>query len=172
MFVTFIDLFLFYLLLSGVIHYYEAIIELSDSVITSIQKKETNNDVFKTMVICTANEKRNAKSDTETNQDKKLFRRETIAPFVNIPIYFMQYLFDTLEAFDLNCNGFLCKNELLQLIEVVNIPITVEDIFVGEEIEVTPKMAVTAFASIIEVSVCCLLSFVLRQFRLHEFNVI
>eukprot|EP01034_Spumella_vulgaris_P029703 gene29703-36795_t len=116
----------------GVIHYYESLIELTDSVISSIERKEEDNDVLQVISTCVANEAHNVISDADTNTEKKLVRRETLAQFPNIPIYFMQYLHDTVEAFDLNCNGYLNNEELEQLLEVLNIPLTTAE-FIGHE---------------------------------------
>eukprot|EP00981_Chlorochromonas_danica_P000713 scaffold156_cov173-Ochromonas_danica.AAC.1 len=49
-------------------------------------------------------------------------RKGSIFQYPNIPIFFRQYLMDTLTAFDLDCNGYLTEKEILSLLEVINIP--------------------------------------------------
>ena len=137
----------------GVIYYYEAMIELSDSIINSIEAKPDHNNVMTVITHCSINEKRNQKSESQLNllkakggaDGKFLVRRDTMMQFQNIPAYFMQYLIDTMEAFDLNSNGYLSKDELAQLLEILNINIDLSD-FSPEDVDsITPRMAAIAF---------------------------
>lgn len=135
------------------IHYFEAMIELSDSIITTIESKPDHNNVMTVITHCMINEKRNTRTESQMEllkakggaDGKFLIRRDTMLQFQNIPAYFMQYLIDTMEAFDLNGNGYLSKDELAQLLEILNISIDLND-FSPEDVDfITPRMAAIAF---------------------------
>jgi hypothetical protein len=139
----------------GKIYYYEALFEFCDTVIASIESKQHgDNNVLtvipKLMVEEIATDRHHVRTHAVDSSNKFLLSSKKDAPgrlglaeasmhkgsvyqYPSIPIFFRQYLMDTLTAFDLNCNGYLTDPELTSLLEVINIShLSVKD-FLNEE---------------------------------------
>lgn len=121
----------------GRIYYYEVIFEFCDSVIASIENKPSGDtDVIsvishlqaqqkhQTPAVKTSNKFLTPKKSARLRLDiaDESVRKGSVFQYPNIPIFFRQYLMDTLTAFDLDCNGYLTEKELQTLLEVINIP--------------------------------------------------
>lgn len=116
----------------GLVYYYEAMMEFSESVANAIVEKETgdrhisrvierlteNNDVAmnKPMKLASQN------FDMNRGNFVSMSGRRGYDPCPNVPVYFRQYIMDTLWAFDFDCNHYLTSNELTSLIQTLNIP--------------------------------------------------
>lgn len=126
--------------LDGRVYYYEALLEFADSVVTAIENKEDDDesnggrDVIKIIDRLTKE-----KEDKEENEDKlggninfsmdravyatKSSSRRTLSiRFGNIPVYFRQYVIDTVAAFDMDCSGYLKEQDLVKLLETLQVP--------------------------------------------------
>ncbi|RYY84506.1 hypothetical protein EON63_09110 [archaeon] len=72
-------------------------------------------------------------------------RKGSVYQYPNIPIYFRQYLLDTLTAFDLDCNGYLTIKEIEALLAVINMPHLTVSHFFEEEVSVHVCVCVFAY---------------------------
>lgn len=114
----------------GKVNYHEAIFELADSVLTFIESKKTGEtDVLTVVTDLSKDGAHTAKSE------KKVARHESVEEIMEVPDYFLQYIYDTFFAYDFDNNGYLCKDELDAVLPVLNIAMTYKD-FIAEEVSV------------------------------------
>jgi hypothetical protein len=143
----------------GRIYYYEVLFEFAESVMTAIENKSSgdkdvksiinvasksikstkldieniSNDAQASKVLKSSNSIRNLEGREFQAASSKLKRMSTIQ-FPKVPIYFKQYLIDTLLAFDFDLNGFLTRNELDSLGSAMNIPALDASRFLGDQV--------------------------------------
>lgn len=107
----------------GRIHYHEAVFELADSMITSIEGKcEGETDVMKVLEVLSKH-----KPLKKAASEAKVGRHGSVQQISAVPDYFMQYLYDTFFAYDLDNNGYLCKKELDLVLPVLNLGMVYTD---------------------------------------------
>lgn len=107
----------------GRIHYHEAVFELADSMITSIEGKcEGETDVMKVI-----DELSKLQVLKKAPSEPKVGRHGSVAQLTAVPDYFLQYLYDTFFAYDFDNNGFLCQSELNTVLPVLNLGMTYSD---------------------------------------------
>lgn len=124
----------------GRVYYYEALLEFAESVVTSIENKEDGDEEDGGRdVIAIIDRLVREKEDAEANEDQvgadlnfdidrvkyalaSSSRRTTSAKFSRIPLYFRQYVYDTVAAFDLDCAGTLTNEDLTKLLELLQVP--------------------------------------------------
>lgn len=163
----------------GRIYYYEVLFEFAESVITAIENKSSgekdvtvivnqltssllkspdkkldlaslNVDSPTKKVLQSSNAFRNLEGKEFQQASAKISRMTTVK-FPKIPIYFKQYLVDTLIAFDFDMNGFLTRNELDSLSQSMNIPGLEADKFLGAgEESIEPKAASDVICGVIQ----------------------
>lgn len=154
----------------GVVYYYEVLFELGDSVIASIEgKRSGEKDVFAvlsklkeqgvhhethhmiTPAVRSSSKFFTAKAGGRLNLAEASIRKGSVYQYPNIPIFFRQYLIDTLTAFDLDCNGYLTEKELATLLEVLNVPELTMRNFMEEGIDsISPKEASDAILNVVD----------------------
>lgn len=143
----------------GKIYYYEVLFEFAESVMTAIENKSTGEksvkniialvskniksskldidnivpDVRTSNVLKNSNSIRNLEGKEFQAASSKLKRMSTIQ-FPKVPIYFKQYLIDTVLAFDFDLNGCLTRNELDSLGAAMNIPALDSSRFLGDQV--------------------------------------
>jgi hypothetical protein len=146
------------------IYYYEALLELADSFVSSILRhEELVFDVLNTLTenqpdeldeaedvpssLRLAGNNSNDSGNATNTFDRGQFafesssRRRQTMHFPIIPMEFQQYLYDTVSAFDLDCSLRLTENELITLIEVLNITsLNVTDFLQGHEVSGQPVL--------------------------------
>jgi hypothetical protein len=126
--------------IEGRVYYYEALLEFSDSVVSAIENKDVDDDADSGRdVIKIIDRLTKEKEDKKSNEDrlggditfgmdravyasKSSSRRTLSIRFGNIPVYFRQYVIDTLAAFDMDCAGYLKEGDVSKLLETLQIP--------------------------------------------------
>ena len=110
------------------VNYHEAIFELADSIITSIENKTNGNtNVLEIIEILYQNNKL-----VKGSSEQKIGLNKEIIAVSNVPDYFLQYIYDTFYAYDFDNNGYLCIEELNSVLPVLNLGMTYTDFIPNE----------------------------------------
>jgi len=121
----------------GLVYYFEALPELTDTIITAIENKtDGDNKVRNVIAECLKEQSQKPISDSviEKTTTKNLsVTSSTAATKSSVPEYFLSYLYDTFEAFDFDNNGYLTQDELTELIPAMNIDSLSMSDFIDDE---------------------------------------
>ena len=128
----------------GLVYYFEALPELTDTIITAIEhKSEGDNNVRSVIAECLKEQSQKPIGDSssssviEKTTTKNLSVTATAAAAASkssVPEYFLTYLYDTFEAFDYDNNGYLTQDELTELIPAMNIDLLSMSDFIDDEV--------------------------------------
>jgi len=122
----------------GLVYYFEALPELTDTIITAIENKtDGDNKVRNVIAECLKEQSQKPISDSviEKTTTKNLsVTATTAATKSSVPEYFLSYLYDTFEAFDFDNNGYLTQDELTELIPAMNIDSLSMSDFIDDEV--------------------------------------
>jgi hypothetical protein len=122
----------------GLVYYFEALPELTDTIITAIENKtDGDNKVRNVIAECLKEQSQKPISDSviEKTTTKNLsVTSTTAATKSSVPEYFLSYLYDTFEAFDFDNNGYLTQDELTELIPAMNIDSLSMSDFIDDEV--------------------------------------
>jgi len=122
----------------GLVYYFEALPELTDTIITAIENKTDGDSKVRNVIAeCLKEQSQKPISDSviEKTTTKNLsVTSTTAATKSSVPEYFLSYLYDTFEAFDFDNNGYLTQDELTELIPAMNIDSLSMSDFIDDEV--------------------------------------
>lgn len=123
----------------GMIFYYEVLFEFSESVISSIENKEEGDNDPSSILDKVTSDDFPIPTPVFAPLSPVLLksRQSSINMFPKIPMFFRQFLLDTMTAFDFNCSGYLTENELQYLVQSINIPLLTIETFLGLNVRVS-----------------------------------
>ncbi|KAJ1423386.1 hypothetical protein B484DRAFT_432650, partial [Ochromonadaceae sp. CCMP2298] len=129
----------------GRVYYHELLFELSDSVLAAIEgKSEGEMDVL--TVVSKLQNQEHLDKVSRIKSERKIMRSKSVPAVNNVPDYFLQYLYDTLLAFDFDANGFLEREELQSLLPVMNMEMQVSDFLDTDDVSMSHKEAAQVMA--------------------------
>jgi hypothetical protein len=123
--------------IDGRVYYYVALLEFSDSVVSAIEYKDAEDDsdggrdVIKIIDRLTKESENKVSNEDHLGEyitfsmdravyaSKSSSRRTLSIRFGNIPVYFRQYVIDTVAAFDMDCTGYLKEDDISLLLETL-----------------------------------------------------